>query len=784
MDELLAEWDQEKNAQEGVAPDSISYGSTRKVWWKCKRGHGWQASPNNRSRGQGCPVCAGRKVLAGENDLRTRFPAIAAEWSVRNQGIRPEEVTSGSNKRVWWRCHVCEHEWQTAVANRTAGKGCPVCARKSQGERRVAGIVQARGSFGEMHPELLEEWDNERNNVSPFAITPDSTARVWWRCKYCGYEWETRVASRTLRKTGCPACKNKVATIQNCLQTKRPDLLTLWDYSKNSDITTLDVTPGSSKKVWWKCQLGHSWQATVTAVANGVRCPICAGQKVLAGFNDLATVNPELAGEWNIEKNGALTPQQIMQGSSREKVWWLCPWGHEYQATVANRSRGSGCPICGKERKTSFPEQAIWYYLKKNTTALNRYLLNGETEIDVYLPELKIGIEYDGSYFHESESAKKREARKNDVVEKAGVRLLRVKEFTGTHEMLSSEDVICCRHTANYDYLADVIKQLTDRIYEISGVQIPADVDIQRDGSAIYAQYIEGRKESSLAARNPALAAEWHPEKNGTVRPEMVSHSSTKAVWWLGRCGHEWRSSVDNRKHGNGCPICAGFQVLVGFNDLATTHPELCKEWVSVKNGELTPEQVTRGSRKKVWWMCPKGHEYEATVANRVSGRGCPVCALDKRTLIRKINRIAKDGSLAQTHPALAAEWATAWNELRPEDVTKGSDRKVWWICGNGHTYEATVANRVHGRGCPICRTRKKLHAARNENSGPDGCQGRCFSGNQAKRFWNSVTISSALSITTSITLLPTDTTRELFCHCSMVSGYQAPPGEVPSPTW
>ena len=112
--------------------------------------------------------------------------------------------------------------------------------------------------------------------------------------------------------------------------------------------------------------------------------------KVLAGFNDLATVNPELAGEWNTEKNGALTPQQVMQGSSREKVWWCCPWGHEYQATIANRSRGSGCPICNKERKTSFPEQAIWYYLKRGTTALNRYLLNGETEIDVYLPELKI----------------------------------------------------------------------------------------------------------------------------------------------------------------------------------------------------------------------------------------------------------------------------------------------------------------------------------------------------------------------------------------------------------
>ena len=190
MDTLLAEWDWEKNTQDGISPDRISHGSTRKVWWKCSKGHGWQTSPNNRGKGQGCPVCAGRKVLAGDNDLRTRFPAIAAEWSSKNFGIRPEEVTSGSNKRVWWRCSVCGHEWQTSVANRTAGKGCPVCARKRQGERRVAGIVQTRGSFGEMHPELLCRRLRSRRIRQPVpggdANAVDMNGRPEFPAELCG----------------------------------------------------------------------------------------------------------------------------------------------------------------------------------------------------------------------------------------------------------------------------------------------------------------------------------------------------------------------------------------------------------------------------------------------------------------------------------------------------------------------------------------------------------------------------------------------------------------------
>ena len=708
IENLLVDWDYEKNSRDGYFPNKITFGSTIKVWWKCKHGHSWQASPNNRSKGQGCPVCSGKKILVGYNDLRTLLPDVAAEWHPeKNMGLTPEDVTHGSHKLIWWKCSVCQHEWKTSVSNRAAGKGCPACALQKQGKSKVENIIKAAGSFFDHHPELLDEWDYERNNISPEGTTANSTMRVWWKCRTCGYSWRTSVYHRTIRNSGCPYCKNKAVSKQNCLHTKRPDLLAMWDYEANSDISPFDITPGSNKKVGWICKHGHKWQATVTAIANGGQCPVCCGQKVLPGFNDLATTAPELVKEWHPTRNGNLTPKDITKGSVKHKIWWLCPRGHEYQATAANRSNGTRCPICDKEQKTSFPEQAILYYFKKHTSAISRYLLNGKTEIDIYLPDLQIGIEYDGYYFHSSQSAKAKEAKKDIVVKTAGITLFRVKEYKNEDEIIPSDSVIYCRHTPDYEYLTAVMKELADRVFEISGHRFSMDVDIARDSGEIFSQYIEIEKENSLAARNLALAVEWHPTKNGYLSPETVSYASGKVVWWQGECGHEWRSSIGNRNHGNGCPICAGFQILVGYNDLATTHPLLCKEWHPTKNGNLTPEMVTKGSHKKIWWICPKGHEYDATASNRIIGRDCPICSVEKQTSSRRKNHVANTGSLAETHPQLATEWDTSTNKLRPEDITSGSDEKVWWICPNGHRYEATVANRSHGRNCPICAGKK-----------------------------------------------------------------------------
>ena len=120
--------------------------------------------------------------------------------------------------------------------------------------------------------------------------------------------------------------------------------------------------------------------------------------------------------------------------------------------------------------------------------------------------------------------------------------------------------------------------------------------------------------------------AEWHPIKNGHLKPTDVTMGSGKKVWWLGKCGHEWEAFISNRNKGRGCPYCSHNIVLSEISDLQTLNPTLASEWHPIKNGRLVPRDVTVKSNKKIWRLRKCGHEWEATINNRNKGNGCPKC--------------------------------------------------------------------------------------------------------------------------------------------------------------
>ena len=121
-------------------------------------------------------------------------------------------------------------------------------------------------------------------------------------------------------------------------------------------------------------------------------------------------------------------------------------------------------------------------------------------------------------------------------------------------------------------------------------------------------------------------------------------------------------------------------------------------QWHSTKNETLTPQEVSKGSRKKIWWQCEKGHEWEAMIYSRTAGSGCPYCR-GKYPILGKTD-------LATTHPQLANEWHPNKNHpLTPHQVSSGSNKRVWWQCEKGHEWEALIPNRaVRGDGCVLCK--------------------------------------------------------------------------------
>ena len=224
------------------------------------------------------------------------------------------------------------------------------------------------------------------------------------------------INQRAQRGYGCPYCSgHRALKGVTDLETVNPGLAKEWHPEKNGALTPSDVTAGSSRKVWWLCPNGHAYeQLIIKRTARGYGCPYCSGHGVLKGFNDLETVNPRLAKEWHQEKNGDLNPCDVTANSGK-KVWWLCPVGHAYRATVRDRnSDDTQCPICNARNQSSFPEQAILYYVKKlYPDAVNKYkeIFPRSMELDIYIPSIRLGIEFDGANWHNTETQFRREKR-------------------------------------------------------------------------------------------------------------------------------------------------------------------------------------------------------------------------------------------------------------------------------------------------------------------------------------------------------------------------------------
>ena len=337
-EELLLQWDHTQNMD--LTPDSVTYGSRRKIWWICDMGHRWQSSPSVRTeKGSGCPYCAGKKVAPGL-DFASLYPYEASQWHPNKNGkANPCDVLPGSHKTAWWICGQ-GHEWKAAVRSRARGDGCPVCAGRT--------VVQGINDLQTTAPILAKQWHPARNgDLKPTQVTGGTGRKVWWICDR-GHEWQATINSR-VEGNDCPVCAGKVVIPgENDLESYDPELARQWCAERNGNLLPNQVSVYSNRQVWWRCERGHEWKNRVSARTFHLEgCPYCNGKRVLAGFNDLATLEPLVAKQWHPTLNAPLEPEMVMSGC-RKKVWWRCAEGHEWKAVIYSRTGAQkcGCPIC------------------------------------------------------------------------------------------------------------------------------------------------------------------------------------------------------------------------------------------------------------------------------------------------------------------------------------------------------------------------------------------------------------------------------------------------------
>ena len=401
--ELIAQWHPTKNGE--LKPHMVKPGSQKKVWWLCLDcNYEWEAIVSSRSHGTGCPVCRGRPVVPGFNDLATMQPELAAQWHpTKNGNLKPHMLKLGSNRKVWWLCPDCNHEWEAKIVNRARGSGCPEC------HRRMIKLTPGVNDLATMKPELAAQWHPTKNGtLSPHDVTFSSHKKVWWLGP-CGHEWKAMVQSRSQVGTGCSVCAGRtVLPGFNDLATTRPELAAQWHPTKNGDLTAQMVTAGSRKKVWWICSNGHEWQTEVKERSGGSGCPCCAGKNGLTEKTNLAAIYPELAAQWHPTRNGNLKPHMMML-RSKKKVWWVCPsCGRDWEALISNRTRGSGCAICVKQKTRSGVNDLAT--IKPELAAQWHPTQNGELKPDMVTIWSDIAVWWRGSCGHEWQEAIKQRA--------------------------------------------------------------------------------------------------------------------------------------------------------------------------------------------------------------------------------------------------------------------------------------------------------------------------------------------------------------------------------------
>jgi very-short-patch-repair endonuclease len=693
---LVKEFDFKKNSS--LTPKDLSFGSGKRIWWLCPKKHGWESTVANRKNGNNCPYCSGYKT-SKENSLKFLFPNIAKEWHpTKNGKLRAEDVTKSSGKKVWWLCSK-KHEYNSQISTRSRlnGSGCPYCAGHK---------VSKDNNLKFLFPNIAKEWHPTKNGkLKPEDFTKGSSKKIWWLCSQ-GHEFKVIIGSRS-KGTGCPYCSGNLVSKENNLKFLFPNIAKEWHPTKNGKLRPEDFTKSSSKKVWWLCSQEHEWLSIIASRKNGNNCPYCSGHKV-SKDNNLKFLFPNIAKEWHPTKNEKLRPEDFTKGS-KEKVWWLCSKGHEYKTRIAHRTLSrSNCPKCSKQ--SSKPEFRILSELETIFQSIDSRHKFGKTEVDIFIKEINVAVEYDGSYYHKDK--KTNDEKKNIFLKKYSIKLIRVR-----HEplkKLDNLDVIVKKDELTKDDLNNILKSIynfcnNEQKILIKKYLIHKSFINEKSYNKYLSYFPAPIPKKSLASIKYKFTNEWHYIKNFPLTPQSFYPSSNIKVWWRCIKGHEWEARISNRTLGKDCPYCSGHRVGKE-NNLKFLFPNIAKEWHPTKNSNLKAKDVTKSSGKKVWWLCPKKHEYITTVGHRTSGKNCPYCSGHKTS---------KENNLKFLFPNIAKEWHPTKNgKLRAEDVTKRSGKKVWWLCSQGHEWLSIIASRTNRKkpsGCPYCFNKRRGYN-RNHN--------------------------------------------------------------------
>ena len=494
--------------------------------------------------------------------------------SQKNPWVEPLGEYINSNTKMLFRCKMCGKEWEAKPAQVMNGTKCRPCAIKKYADAQR-----------KSNTEFLESLAIKDPSIVPLEQYAGSNTKILVRCIKCDYTW-CATPGNLLSGKGCRKCANA-----NNAEKRRKDPQEFIDElkTKNPFVEALEEYKGASQRIDFMCKTcGYIWKSKPHHILAGHGCPVCGGSQKKGQtqfISELKSVNPyvEIIGQYS---------------NARTKVLCRCRFcNNEWDAAPDKLLQGTGCPECDKRNKTSFPEQAIYYYIKQlYPDSINRFRgENKYVELDVYIPSLRIGIEYDGVYYHRDTQ---RDIKKYNDCQANGITLIRIIESPALINEDTADKIIRRNKPYSYETLNECIEELLQEFGRCR------DIDTFSDSISIREQYYSILKRNSLQSKYPSIAAEWLFSKNGGITPEMVSYASNDKYWWkCMTCQNEWSAAISDRTSGGkGCPKCGHVSTSI---KLTKSHEKFVEELKKI-NPAIRPLEPYQRTHTNILFHCDR----------------------------------------------------------------------------------------------------------------------------------------------------------------------------------
>lgn len=664
----------------------------------CEKGHHFSRAIRTFVKDQSCPFC----ML----DSVAKHPEMMRFWDVsKNIKQNPNLLSVHASEHANWLCQKCGYSWNTEINTRFISRGtCPCCEEKVVFQ---SGVNDLLSLLPQAALDILPE-DNPNLNLSSIPIRND--VFINWDCHMCHYKWVTSSNGRTAKDSNknyrlrtCPVCAGVRRTANYYIE-HYPEVFA--DYNEEENGKPFSAIDDTEIKdlFWWNCRNEdclETYQATIqqkisTRSSFSKGCLYCAGKKVLRE-KSFAALHPDMIEEY--DSRNLLDPFEVTEHSTRT-VSWVCRNNpeHTWQANFYERASGyKRCPVCDPHPKYKvmlyemYPEFEK-YYSKENRRSFKSYALqsnekplwtcdNGHTYPNSIYRISQRGFFYcplcEGSIVVAEINSVT--AKRKDIVD----------QWSCKNDFLPEE--------VYYNTTSPVLWECTT----CSGTYA-FPVSDKREGN-VSCPYCNGRRVLSGFNEIPSWLITEYSLKNEVPISEYPVNSVHKVLWTCPTCHGDYLYRICDREIGDdSCPYCRHKKILVGFNSLADTDPDLAKEWSS-GNSDL-PSEYMKSSTHRALWTCPTCHgNYFYRICDReLDDDSCPYC--------RNLKVLPGFNSLPDLAPELVNEWSSENPDL-PSEYTRSSTHRALWTCPSCHgDYFYRICDReVDDDSCPYCCDKKIL---------------------------------------------------------------------------